>query len=530
MDTSSKSFNIDVVLSVLRRRLWLAISLFGVVLNASVTLVVSLPNLYRASTFILVEGQQIPPKYVQATVTSGIQSRLHTISQEILSRSRLQRLIKKFRLYEDLRKRLPSDEVIAAMRRDIGIKIKGVGGRGNRHTVAFEASYTGADPRKVLLVATTLASFYIEENLKIRERQALGTTDFLRGELEQVKKRLEEQEQRLANYKRKHLGELPGQLQANLKTLDRFQAQMKLVSDNLTRAQERRDAMIHRIEEINGGPSSSFEETRKPGGLARQIEMLVLKLTVLKTRFSDNYPDVIRLKREISVLQEELIRRIEAADSQANGSSPHARLQAKLSEIDAMIKLRTAKLEKTGQEIARYQTRIENTPKRVQELLLVTRDYSSTRQLYNSLLKRQEEASLASSMEQHQKAERFHIIDAAIRPEMPISPNRLRLFLLGLFLSFGVSGAGVLLREMTDTSFHRVEHLQGFTKAPILVAIPSIVTKGDRLRWRLSQGLAVVALSLLLLAVVWGSYLISTGNEELVKRFSKSPRGLQLRK
>ena len=534
MDSSSSGLNIELVLCILRRHLWLAITLFSIVLTATISVIVFLPNVYRAESFILVEGQQISKDYVRSTVTSGIENRLHTISQEILSRSRLQRLIREFRLYEYLRKRMPSEEVIGAMRRDIGIEIKSAG-TGNRNTVGLEVSYRGADPRKVMMVTNTLASFYIEENLKIRERQALGTSNFLRAELQQVKNRLDEQEERIAVYKGKHLGELPGQLEANLKTVDRLQAQMKLVSDHLVRAEDRRDSLVRQIEQINGDGSSLLKDRPAPDSLATQIDDLNHKLTVLKTRLSDKHPDVIRLKREIAALEEQLESRDK--EPQANGSSPTSipkpykvRLEAEVTELDTVIKLRTADLRKTQGTIALYQKRIENNPKREQELLLITRDYDSTRQLYNSLQKRQEEANLASSMEQRQKAERFHILDPAIHPKMPVSPNRIRLFLLGLFLSFGLAGAGVFLREMTDTSFHRAEDLQAFTKTPILVAIPRIVTRADWWRNRLRQCLGGALLALLLLMVVGAIYRVTAGNEQLVKRFTNRTGDLQLRK
>jgi len=538
-DLSSGGINLDTALNILKRRLWIAITLFSVVLTVTICLVKFLPNVYTAGAFILIEGQQIPSQYVQSTVTSGITSRLHTISQQILSRSRLNNLIKQFNLYEGLRKRVPSDEVIERMRQDISIEIKNTSSgkrRGAHNTVGFEVSYTGSNPRKVMMVANTLTSFYIEENLKMRARQATGTSDFLTSELQEIKKMLEKQEQRIAISKKKYLGELPGQLEANLKTLERLQAQMQLVSNNLIRAQERRDTLVRHISQINGNIPSSLEGDPTPDSLATRIDNLNDELAVLKSRFSDKHPDVIRLKHVITSLEVPLKNGNEEAEPQPDSSSPTARpnpvktrLQDSMIELDTEIKLRKAELEKTRDAIVIYQRRIENTPAREQELRVITRDYESTRQHYHSLLKRQEEAKLASSMEQRQKSERFQIIDPAIIPESSVAPNRVRLFLVGFFLSFVMAGAGVFVREKTDTSFHRVEDLQAFTKTPILVSIPRIITKADQWSRRRRQRLGVAALALLLVAVVGGSYLLAAGNEELVKRFSKPASGLQLR-
>ncbi len=538
-DLSPGGFNLATALNILKRRLWIAITLFSVVLTATICLVIFLPNVYTAGAFILIEGQQIPSQYVQSTVTSGITSRLHTISQQILSRSQLNNLIKQFNLYEGLRKRVPSDEVIERMRQDISIEIKNTSSgkrRGASNTVGFEVSYTGSNPRKVMMVANTLTSFYIEENLKMRARQATGTSDFLTSELQEIKKKLEKQEQRIAISKKKYLGELPGQLEANLKTLERLQAQMQLVSNNLIRAQERRDTFVRHINQINGNTPSSLEGSPTPDSLATQINNLNDELAVLKSRFSDKHPDVIRLKHVITSLEVPLKNGNEEAEPHPDSSSPTARpnpvktrLQDSMLELDTEIKLRKADLEKTRNAIVIYQRRIENTPARELELRLITRDYESTRQHYHSLLKRQEEAKLASSMEQRQKSERFQIIDPAIIPESSVAPNRVRLFLVGLFLSFVMAGSGVFVREKTDTSFHRVEDLQAFTKTPILVSIPRIITKADQWSRRRRQGLGVAALALLLVAVVVGSYLLAAGNEELVKRLGKPASGFRIR-
>ena len=189
--------------AVWSRRKWLAILVFIFPMSAAVSLLVFLPNIYQSTATVLVDRQQVPEAFVQPTVTSALETRLHTISQEILSRSRLEALITRFGLYADLRKRIPSEEVIERMRKDIKLELKGVDVRGARQaTVAFTISYQGSDPATVSLVTNTLASFYIEENLKARERQATGTAQFLKVQLEETKKRLDDQEQRVSAFKR----------------------------------------------------------------------------------------------------------------------------------------------------------------------------------------------------------------------------------------------------------------------------------------------------------------------------------------
>src|SRR2546426_1838604 len=222
-DETQKGSGLDSVLAVWSRRKWLAIAAFMLPLTAGVSVITFLPNIYRSTATVLVDRQQVPEAFVRSTVTSALETRLHTISQEVLSRSRLEDLINRFGLYADLRTHAPLEDVIGRMRGDIKLELKSAELRGLREaTVAFTISYQGREPTTVALVANTLASFYNEANMKARERQASSTAEFLKAQLAETKKRLDEQEERVSGFKRRHLGELPQQMETNLATLDRL--------------------------------------------------------------------------------------------------------------------------------------------------------------------------------------------------------------------------------------------------------------------------------------------------------------------
>src|SRR5438132_7037825 len=282
---------LDGLLAVWSRRKWLAILAFAFPMSAAVSLIAFLPNIYRSTATVLVDRQQIPETFVRSTVTSALETRLQTISQEILSRSRLETLIDRFGLYSDLRKRVPFEELIRRMRGDIKLELKGVEVRGQREaTVAFTISYQGSEPGTVSLVTNTLASFYIEENLKARERQATGTAEFLKVQLGETKKRLDEQEQRVSQFKRRYMGELPQQMETNLTTLERLHAQLRLNADNQTRAAERRQALSSQLAEAESLLSPAF---LGPGGSVApetseaRLTRLKQELTRLRTQFRD---------------------------------------------------------------------------------------------------------------------------------------------------------------------------------------------------------------------------------------------------
>src|SRR3989441_1532220 len=317
-EEARKQSGLGSLLAIWSRRKWLAILAFSGPMAVGMSLVAFLPNIYRSTATVLVDRQQVPEAFVRSTVTSALETRIHTISQEILSRSRLHALINHFGLYSDLRKRIPSEEVIERMRKDIKLELKGVEAKGQREvTVAFTISYQGSDPSTVSLVTNTLASFYIEENLKARERQATGTAEFLKVQLGETKKRLDEQEQRVSEFKRRHIGELPQQMEANLGTLERLHTQLRLNADNQTRAAERRQALSNQLAEaesllatpalaaqagvsVSGRPPSPFETSEVRLAKAKE------DLAKLRTQFSDKYPDVALLAAEVSALEREL--------------------------------------------------------------------------------------------------------------------------------------------------------------------------------------------------------------------------------
>lgn len=507
---------LELALDILRRRMWAIIVVFSLLFAGITSVVLSLPNLYTASASILVEGQQIPQDYIRTTVTMGLERRLQILSGEILSRKRIQELVQQFDLYKELRdQEAPEAVIIDAMRRDVRMEVQG---RGGDNTVVFAVSYTGPDPQQTVDVASSLAASYIEGNVRVREQQALGTSEFLQSEADKVEKRLQETEHEVLEYKRRHMGEIPEQLDANVATLSVLQKQLEVIADNLSRARERQN-MLSRAAEVDA--SLSLLE-RSNAQVPRETPLAALKrqLRELKIRFSDKHPDIIRLKQQIAAAEEELQKQTSVVGDAATLSPTAPKLSAvqlEQASLEGQIKNLTVQMAKVQGEIEVYKQRIENTPKREQELVTLTRDYNAAKDLYASLSKRLEEAKLADNLEQRQKAERFRLLEPAVYPQQPAAPRRKFLLLLGCALSLGAGIAAAVLWEMLDTSIHRVDDLRTLTTAPILGVIPRIVTDADLRASRFRWAFGVIVLMLALVGVVGASHAIATGNEQLVR-------------
>jgi polysaccharide chain length determinant protein (PEP-CTERM system associated) len=551
MNIFANGFSLDMLLSLLRRRAWIGIALFTLLGSIAASLIVFLANVYTTQALVLVEGQQIPQDYVRSTVTKVVERRLQEISQDLLSRSKLQELAEQFALYKDLKKDGASSEVIAnAMRSDIGLRVINGRGRGAGDAVAFGVSYTSPDPQKAMQVANRLASLYIDANMQRREGDAKSTSDFLAKQVEDTRIKLEEHEAKVTVYRRQHMGELPEQRESNLKMIETLQNQMQLFSDNIARAQERRNMLTQmtaletefaEVEQSSLMLSTKNDSQTAPTALTPEQQLRILKnqLHQLLVRFSDKHPDVLRLKQIIATVESaqglapSLLgddTSVSATPSRTKDASPSASVRNTIStksrvasmkfELDSLenqIQRMNEDIQKANSDIVVYQQRVESTPKVEQELISISRDYNTTRDLYTSLLKRLDEAKLADKLEQNQKAEKFRVLEPALFPDKPTAPDRIRLVIMALVFSVGGAVGGMFLREILDSSFHDVDDLRQAIKIPILVTIPCIVTTSDLWRTRIRQGIGALALSLSVVVIIGVMYRVVHGNEQITR-------------
>jgi polysaccharide chain length determinant protein (PEP-CTERM system associated) len=510
---------LELAWAVWCRRKWLAILVFAVPFTAGASVFAFAPNVYQSTATVLVDRQQVPEAFVRPTVTSELEVRLHSISQEILSRSRLEAIISRFGLYAKLRTQQPTEAIIERMRQDIGLELKGSDPRRRDSMIAFAVAYRGPDPNTVAQVTNALAFSYVEENLKARERQATGTAEFLKVQLEEARKRLDEQERRVSQFQRRHLGELPNQMQASLGIIDRLDTQLRLNIDSQTRLGERREALAKRgpqLAPVSDDRLATSGDARalRPESPGEALARMQQELRQLRIRYTDKHPDVVRTRAAIAELEKELSESPPPAATVTRARRPVSRQPE--DEIDAELRALKAEEKRLRDSIATYVGRVQNTPKLEQELKDISRDYESTKELYASLSKRHEEAELAESMEQRQKGEQFRILDPALPSAVPAAPNRLRSILVAGALSLGLAVGAAVLAEALDTSFHSRAALRGFTTARV-IGLPRIVLAADarRQRWRLCLGATGTALVLAL--IVGLSYYVAHGNDRLVR-------------
>ena len=538
-DETAKGPGLSGLLEIVRRRRVLAVLPFLFVLTAAVSLAVFLPSLWTSRALVLVNRQAIPERYVTPTVQADIEARLLTLSQDILTPQRLTQIAQQYGLYRGARS---VDDLVDRMRKDIRIELVDDRDRRTRETRSFlfTVSYTASNPAVAAHVANTIASLYSEENGRMREQQAVSTSEFLENQLRELREKLQKQEHAITTYKEKYLGELPEQKDVNLRTLERLQAQLQLAHENNRRATERRQMLTDALGQIDTSvamtsPGGSGLSVTPADTAAARLNLLRQELAMAQTRFSDKYPDVVQLKEQIRVLEQKVETEKQAAQalpkSVAHASKrgaggrelrtppENAYVQSLMTQLDqATVEAKTTseEMQNINAQIATVTRRLDSTPKREQELVLLTRDYDTTRELFKSLLTKRGEANMAAELEQKQQGESFRVIEPARLPERPAGPNRFRLLLVGLALAIGAAGAAVVLAEQVDTSFRRVDEVRSTLPLPVLSAIPRITTEHDRTHGLRQRRWATAAICVGLCVVAGTSFMVAHDNEGLV--------------
>jgi polysaccharide chain length determinant protein (PEP-CTERM system associated) len=477
-------------LEILRRRIvWVLGS--GIVMGVATYLYVStLPDIYTSETVILVEPQKVPSDYVRPTSTGTIESRLATISQQIMSRTRLEKIIQENSLYLDVRMKRPIETVVEMMRQDIELTVT--------KSDAFTLSYQSKDPAVAQKITNQLASLYIEENLKVREEQTEGVSQFLELQLKETKAKLLGLEARLSGFKMNHMGSLPEQQQANLAVLGRLQQQLQASIDSTNRLEEQKSYQQRLHAELK-----SFKSLVPPGNVEAAVALGTVQkppsplsqkkaeLNTLLQRYTTEHPDVRKLKAEVAVLEqqqeevlevnEEILPEKSTVDTHPPQTSPEAiHLKRQIDALNQQIRQGVKEQERIRTEMAVYQARLDNIPRIEQMQKEITRDYDITREHYQRLLAKKNDAEMAGNLEKRQKGEQFRIIDPASFPQKPIKPDRLKLnafgVLAGLCLGFGLA----LLLELNDESIRSTQQLTRLTEYPVLAAISVISIPSEK--------------------------------------------------
>ena len=502
-----------------RRRWWILVPLFAV--WATVWAVSwFLPQTYQSESLILVEQQKVPDQYVMPNVTSNLQERLQSLTEEVLSRTGLQATIDRLHLSSRRGALSNSRDPVQEMRNNIKIELVSAPDHPGEYT-AFKMFYSAPSPELAQRVNNELSSLFIAENVSTQRQLSENTNDFLESQLVDARANMEKQEARVADFKEKHLGQLPSQLESNMQILAGLQNQLQGAQQTMDSARQQKlylESLLQQYRSLQGGTS--------PQSLDEEIYGLRLKLRDLSSKYTDGHPDVIALKDKIAHA-EQLKKESEsevaanpkdgsaakAADFTVFGDAPHGS-PTPIMQVQSQLKANQLEISNIQQhekdlesQITRYQARLNVTPETEEELTSISRGYEESKANYNSLLQKRMQSQLATSLEHRQQGEQFRIVDPPSLPTKPRTPNHLYYSLAGLLAGISLGLGLTILLEVTNVRVRREKDLEEVVPVSVLVTIPHLSTPseaGDRFgKWWAEVG---VAAALVILMVIGNLY------------------------
>jgi polysaccharide chain length determinant protein (PEP-CTERM system associated) len=505
-NSQSNAFDIHYYVGLILRYRWVIIIPFWIAMIAGIFLAVMLPRKYQAETLIFVESQQVPENYVQSIVSGDHNKRINSIIQMVKSRINLTNIIEQFQLFNEPESdNMFLEDKLKVMRKRTSVDLISEGNN-RMPSSMFSISYIGEDPEEVMRVVNAMANLVIDQNIQVRKSKAEGTTNFLNDELAKMRKRLEEVELALKEYRKNYMGELPEQLEGNIAILDRLQRQLIEKQQEL-RDEKNRLIFIENQLQFNRQLADRAEAALPDGAEQTIIEELKMQMKELQTRYTDKHPDVIELKKKIKHIEGENIQRkmeqintIPSDIGNRTDIGPRTTTRTHISFSDGSsrmleswevnlpelrntieVEIETTKDEilKLQKQITFYHQRVENTPKREQEVLTLKRDYENIKETYNSLLARKLEADIAVNMEKRQQGEQFRILDPARLPNKPVSPKMQKLFLLCVVSGLFFGGGIIFLLEFFDDAVRKPESVKARLGIPVLIALPSLERRKD---------------------------------------------------
>jgi polysaccharide chain length determinant protein (PEP-CTERM system associated) len=505
---------------------WLIVIPLIVTTAAAVAIGARLPKKFKSDTLIMLVPQRIPDSYVKSAGSDSLDDRVATLNDQLLSRSRLERIILDLNLYVGLRKTLPMEDVVERMRRDITLSTTQSKG-GSKESTSFRIEYVSNDSKIAQKTAERLASLFIEENMRDRENVAEDTSQFLASQMQDARQRLIEQEKKLEDYRHRYSGQLPSQATANLQAIQNAQLQLQSLREATDRARERRLLMERQIADLQtpdpltAAVAPVTGQTPPVETTSQQLEAARARLRVLETHDKPTHPDVLMAQRTIRDLETKLKAEQAAAPARETGGDAVVApaevirqrrlrdLKGQMEEVDRELADKQQQAKNLHDVIADYQSKLDAVPSRESDLVELTRDYNTLQATYQSLLAKREESKLAANLEHRSIGEQFRILDPARVPETPFSPNLVAITgggaACGLLIGLVIIG----FLEYRNSSFQTGDDVVRLCQLPVLASVPLMKTDDERRKeWRRAALLNAAAICVVLVSA--GVIVLST--------------------
>ncbi len=503
-EVNPKPIDIKRYISIIIRRRYIAISVCLAVISLFTWGSFIFPKTYEASSIVSIEGESMIKPLIQGVgVSSSVEDKTKNLKNDITSRSIIEKVIKRLGMDAHIKDPIQYDALIDNIKDNMDVTVEG----DRKQPTFFKISYKGKKPDVVAEMVNTVVNVYIDEHLKFRRTDATEAYDFILGQVQEYKKKLEDSDRAIREFKERNPNLIPQSETTLLSRLEGFQSS-KIETDIKMKELMRRRESLHK--QLSGEKELTVAFVTKEGSPQARLNYLNNQLMLLMTKYTDNYPEVIRVKSEIEELKKQIA---QAKDSGVEGGSEtstlnpiYQQLKEELSKTEAEIeslRARSAELSRQQQETQRILGRM---PKEQEEWTRLQRDRNVYQQIYDQLLQKLENARVSKELELADKGEAFRVVDPATVPLFPVKPDRLKMILMGIFLGIA-SGIGVVfLLDHFDHSFKDEDSIQEALKLPVLATIPKIISEEEKLAVKrldkkvfLASGVYILVIGLVLL-------------------------------
>ena len=508
LQESGEPIEFSEIKGIVRRRRWefLSAFFFGWLLVWGASWLI--PSTYRSGTLILVEQPSVPEKYVVSNIGADIQQQLDSITQQILSRTRLLRIIDSLGLYAKDRQHVSDDDLVEKMRKDIEIELV----RGDEGKLsAFNIYYDSRDPKMAQATTKELAELFMTENVAQRQKRSADTTNFLEDQLEQARQNLTKQEAKMREFKDRHIGELPTQTTSNLQILSGLQNQVQADEDSLNRAKQQDtylESLLNQYRTLDRGTTSSSEGGASELDLIdKQLDQLRTQLTDLQAHYTDKHPDVRKTKEQIARVEktrDRIIADMKNGASSASAPPPDAppsgpkstailEMESQLKANRVEVATRQQEIKELQAKISQYQGRLNMAPVMEQQFADVTRDYDQSKADYETLLKKKNESEMATDLEKTEQGEHFRMLDPPSLPAKPSKPKRVIFLGAGLAAGLVLGGGLAMGKEILSGKIYSEREIRKRMPFEVIAEIPPIETPREQRLNRRNAWVASVA-------------------------------------
>lgn len=523
-------------MNVLKRRAPVLFGVAGAILLVGVAIAFRTPPKYESTGMLLAEQPEVPEHVVRSTVPNYPEERVRIITQRVLTSENLRAIIEENALYPGLDG--SSGAALREFRSNLSLSAEDpeileniLGSSQSEGAIAFSLTFAHASAERARDVTRDLVSLYLEENQRARREQAAQTTQFLTREAERLEEEIAAREQKLADFKEQHAGNLPERSEMNIQRLDRTERDLEDVEEEIRSLRERRAQYSRELAQLSPHEPVMNEEGETVLGPQDRLEMLQREYMRLSANYSEDHPDVQRVRREIDALSastglpafdgqtlrselstaeeqltaardrysadhpdvERLERRVENLRERLRGTSSTGSAAASTTPDNPAYIQKQGQLEATRSELQAALERREELRARVAELEgrltaspEVEREYSKLRRgheqllaQYNEVERKLREAQLAQNLETESRGERFTVLDSPGVPSSPAQPNRVAVLLLAGALAFALGAGSVAAVESFDTTVRSARDLTTNLELPPLAAIPYVSNRAD---------------------------------------------------